>query len=101
MEIYLFSIRNILLEHLYRTIFKCYHPDLILYQLQCESPSQQGRVKYKKIFFHSSLCILFEPCRGIYEEQIIKPTLRILGQLDFICIFFFVILILSAYTLEK
>lgn len=43
--------------------------------------------------------ILFEPFRGIYEEQIIKQTLRILGQLDFICIFFFVILILSAYVL--
>lgn len=36
---------------------------------------------------------------GIYEEQIIKQSLRILGQLDFICIFFFVILILSAYVL--
>lgn len=84
--IYLFSIRNILLEHLYRTIFKCYHPDLILYQLQCKSPSQQGRVRGQAIeihnfFFHSSLCILFEPCRGIYEEQIIKQTLRILGQI--------------------
>lgn len=59
--IYLFSIRNILLEHLYRTIFKCYHPDLILYQLQCESPYpnkvewEGGQLKYKNLYFFSIL----------------------------------------------